>query len=84
MKMPTTQGTAVCPTCGEVYWYEFDCHSCEYTKISMCKCDRFMHDAEEFLKKKGLWEEFLKYHEEREKQYKRDGDGEETTCEVAL
>jgi len=69
--MPTVQGTAVCPVCGEVYWYEFDLRTGEYRKLTMCACDRFRANVEEFLKKKGLWSEFLKFHEEREKEYKK-------------
>jgi hypothetical protein len=68
--MPSVQDKAVCPICGEEYWYEFDLRTGEYTKLTMCACDRYVSDAEEFLKMKGLWEEFLKFHEEREKEYK--------------
>jgi hypothetical protein len=67
--MVKVQDTAICPSCGEEYWYEFDLRTGEYTKLTMCKCDRFMRDAEEFLKMKGLWKEFLRFHEEREKEH---------------
>jgi len=78
--MPTVQGTAICPVCGEEYWYELDLRSGEYRKLTMCKCDRFMRDAEEFLRSKGLWEEFKRFHEQREKEYKESigEDNEET------
>jgi hypothetical protein len=66
--MPTVENTEVCPSCGEEYWYEFDCRTLTYTKLTMCKCDRFIHDAKEFLKMKGLWKEFMKFHKEREKE----------------
>jgi nuclear transport factor 2 (NTF2) superfamily protein len=69
--MVSVQGTDVCPNCGEEYWYNFDCTTLEYTKLTACACDRFMCDAEEFLKNKGLWEEFLKFHEEREREYRK-------------
>jgi len=38
--MSSVQNTAVCIVCGEEYWYDFDCRTGEYTKLSMCKCDR--------------------------------------------
>jgi hypothetical protein len=60
--------TDVCPVCGEEYWYDFDCATGKYTKLSMCACDRYVFDAEEFLKSKGLLEEFKKFHEERERE----------------
>ena len=75
--MPTVQDTAVCPVCGEEYWYEFDLRTGEYRKLTMCACDRYVRDAEKFLKMKGLWEEFLKFHEEREKEYKEEVEEEE-------
>ena len=43
--MPHVQNTAVCPSCGEEYWYEFDCRTGEVTKLSMCACDRWIEDA---------------------------------------
>jgi len=60
--------TDICPVCGEEYWYDFDCTTGEYTKLSACACDRWRMDAEDFLKEKGLWEEFQRFHEEREKE----------------
>ena len=39
----------------------------------MCKCDRELQDAKDFLKEKGLLDEFLRYFEEREKKRKRRG-----------
>jgi proteasome assembly chaperone (PAC2) family protein len=68
--MVGVSGVEVCPICGEEYEYYVDCTTMEYMK-SMCKCDRFAYDAEEFLKRRGLWEEFLKFHEERERAYKQ-------------
>jgi len=66
--MSSVTNVDVCPVCGEEYWYDFDCRTGEYTKLSMCHCDRIRRDMEEFLKEKGLWEEFKKFHEEREKE----------------
>jgi hypothetical protein len=31
--------------CGEEYWYDFDCRTGQYTKLSMCKCDRRLMEA---------------------------------------
>jgi len=69
--MPRVTDTDVCPVCGEKFWYDFDCRTGEYSKITMCACDRRMWDAEEFLKMKGLYEEFVKFHEERENERKK-------------
>jgi hypothetical protein len=69
--MGSVQNVDVCPVCGEEYWYELDLRTGEYRKLTMCKCDRFARDVEEFLKTKGLWEEFLRFHEERERELKR-------------
>ena len=33
--MVSVQDIAICPTCGEEYWYDLDCRTCEYTKLSM-------------------------------------------------
>jgi len=68
--MPHVQNTAVCPSCGEEYWYEFDCRTGEVTKLSMCACDRWIEDAKLFLKEKGLLDEFNKFHQEREQELK--------------
>jgi len=68
--MTKVQDTRICDGCGEEYWYEFDCNTGEVSKLSMCACDRWIADAKEFLKEKGLLEEFEKFHEEREKEYK--------------
>jgi hypothetical protein len=75
--MAHVDDTDVCPECGEEYLYEFDCRTGEYTKLSMCKCDRYVFDAEEFLKSKGLFEEFKKFHEERGKQRGEEEEKEE-------
>ena len=75
--MPSVQGVDVCPVCGEEYWYDFDCRTGEYSKLSMCACDRWRYDAEEFLKMKGLFEEFKKFHEERERERKQEDEGQE-------
>jgi len=74
--MSSVQNTEVCPTCGEEYWYDLDLRSCEYTKISQCHCDRIKKDMEDFLKEKGLWEEFKKFHIEREREYREERGGE--------
>jgi hypothetical protein len=75
--MVSVQDTEVCPKCGEEYWYDFDCNTCEYTVLSMCACDRYAFDAEEFLKEKGLFEEFKAFHEERERERKEEQEIEE-------
>ena len=66
--MVSVQDIKVCPTCGEEYWYDLDCRTGEFTKLSMCKCDRMIMYAEEFLKEKGLLNEFEKFVAEREKE----------------
>jgi len=66
--MVSVQDIKVCPTCGEEYWYDLDCRTGEFTKLSMCKCDRMIMYAEEFLKEKGLLEEFEKFVAEMEKE----------------
>lgn len=66
--------TGVCPVCGEEYLYDLDLRTLEYTKLSACACDRFKHHVEDFLKKRGLWEEFLRYHEELEAQFKEENE----------
>lgn len=63
--------TEVCKVCGEEYWYSFEFPT-GYTKLTACKCDRFVTDVEDFLKEKGLWEEFLRFHEEREKKLQKE------------
>jgi hypothetical protein len=70
--MVTVENTDVCYACGEEITYEFDCRTGEYTKMTMCACDRYSHDAEVFLKKRGLFEEFKKFHEELEAERKED------------
>jgi len=70
--MVSVQETKVCIVCGEEYLVDFDCRTGEVTKLSMCACDRWRADAEKFLKQKGLFEEFLKFHEEREKELKKE------------
>jgi len=62
--MSAVQDTEICMVCGEEYWYEFDCRTFEYTKLTMCKCDRELQKAKEFLKKKGLLKEFLSFKSE--------------------
>ena len=66
--MPGVTNTDVCPKCGEEFWYGLDCKTFEYTALSECKCDRLQRYAEEFLKEKGLFEEFQKYVENMEKE----------------
>jgi hypothetical protein len=44
---------------------------------STSQSDRYVFDAEEFLKSKGLFEEFKKFHEEREKQRGEEEEKEE-------
>ena len=56
----------VCQTCGEEYWYSYK--GFEYSKVSMCECDRYVRNVEEFLKQKGMLEEFERFHEERERE----------------
>ena len=63
--MVTVDNTDVCIVCGEEFWYQFDCRTGEYTKISQCACDRLMNDMVEFLREHGLYEEFQRYHSER-------------------
>jgi len=66
--MVSVQNTEICPTCGEEYWYDFDCQTCEYTKISKCKCDRMIEYAREFIERKGLLGEFEKFVAEMEEE----------------
>jgi hypothetical protein len=66
--MVVVEDMDVCPNCGEEYSYEVNCSTGEYRKMSMCKCDRELFDAEEFLKGRGLLEEFRRFHEEMEKE----------------
>ena len=66
--MVTVEGIDVCPVCGEEYRYDFDCRTGEYTKLTMCKCDRIIEYAREFLEKKGLLDEFEKFVAEMEKE----------------
>jgi len=73
--MPTVQNTAICPECKEEYWYELDCRTGEITKLTMCKCDRWIRDAKEFLKMKGLLDEFNKFHNKREQKLRKQRDG---------
>jgi hypothetical protein len=68
--MVTVQNVATCPVCEEEYLYEVDLRTGEIVKLTLCKCDRFVRDAEEFLKKRGLWIEFLKYHKMKERMLK--------------
>lgn len=56
-----------CPICGEEFWYDYDGRTGEFTKLTMCRCDRIMVYVEEFLKSRGLLEEFEKYVEEMER-----------------
>jgi len=49
--MSSVQDTDVCIVCGEEYWYDFDCRTGEYTKLSMCKCDRQREKLEQKIKK---------------------------------
>ena len=74
--MVSLQDTAICLTCGEEYWFDLDCRTGKYTKLSMCKCDRMIMYAREFLKKKGLLDEFDKYMAEREKEEKEEEEDE--------
>jgi len=66
------QDTAICPTCGEEYWFDLDCRTGKYTKLSMCKCDRMIMYAREFLKEKVLLNEFEKFVAEMEKEREED------------
>jgi hypothetical protein len=70
--MPSVQNTDICPTCGEEFWYDFDCRTGEYTKISKCKCDREIEYAREFIEKKGLLDEFEKFVAEMEEDNDKD------------
>jgi len=74
--MVNVEGIDVCSVCGEEYWFDLDCQTGEYTKLSMCKCDRIVEYAREFLKKKGLLDEFDKFVAEREKEEKEEGEDE--------
>jgi len=64
--------TEVCPICGEEYQVELDIDELTYTKITMCKCDRFRADVEKFLRERGLWEEFLRFFKKNEEERKDD------------
>lgn len=75
--MAGVTNTDICSTCGEEYWYDFNCRSFEYVKLAMCKCDRWRLDAEQFLKEKGLLEKFKKYHEKMENERKIEDNEEE-------
>jgi len=66
--MGGVQDTDVCKTCGEEYWYDFDTRTMQYSKLGSCYCDRATIDVKEFLKEKGLWEEFKEFHKRREKE----------------
>jgi hypothetical protein len=66
--MTSVTNTDICPRCGEEFWYELDCRTFEYTVISECKCDRIQRCIEEFLKDKGLLEDFQKYVDDMEKE----------------
>uniref|UniRef100_A0A7C2N9G6 Uncharacterized protein n=1 Tax=Archaeoglobus fulgidus TaxID=2234 RepID=A0A7C2N9G6_ARCFL len=55
----------VCPTCGETFAIEFD-PKAGYRKISQCYCDRLLGDVRDFLKEKGLWDEFVEFHRSKE------------------
>ena len=76
--MTTVDGTDVCMACGEEYWYQLDCRTGEYTKLSMCACDRRMANAEDFLKAKGLLQEFEDYHKKCEEERATGGEEIET------
>ena len=79
--MSSVMNFDMCPFCNEEYWYDFDCKSSEYTKVTMCKCDRYKNNVEEFLRQKKLFEEFEKFHAKKEKQVKREKQEEDDTEE---
>ena len=54
--MSSVNNTDVCSACGEEFWYDVDLRTGEYTKISSCRCDRYVLFLEEFLKERSLLE----------------------------
>jgi len=62
----------VCPQCGETYTYEFDTRSWEFSKLTACRCDRVVDYYIEFIKRKGLEQEFEEFKKEKEKEHWRE------------
>ena len=50
--------TDVCPICGTEYTVEMTTTG-EYRIIEPCKCSKIIQEAFNFIKEKGLWNEFI-------------------------
>ncbi|ADC64701.1 hypothetical protein Ferp_0527 [Ferroglobus placidus DSM 10642] len=70
--MGSVTNTAICPVCGEEYWYDYDTRTGTTTKLSSCACDREIECMREFIRMKGLKDEFREFMREREKEYWHD------------